>query len=166
MDVSGMPRRETPERDDGDDAPVGGAAPLAPGQRWSVADGCAAHEIAVIVRSDTERRRARNTVKAAAARAVELSDKMEVETSAVAISAMHRAKGLEIRAVTVMAGDDEITPLQSRIEAVGDDADLQEVHDTERDLLYVARTRAGDYLLASGARPLSEFIADLAKPPR
>lgn len=54
MDATAMPRRETPEQDDGDDAPVGrvggrspstlstgggapGAGPLAPGQRWSVA---------------------------------------------------------------------------------------------------------------------------------
>ena len=45
---------------------------------------------------------------------------------------MHLAKGLEFRAVVVVACDDEIIPLQERIEAVGDDADLQEVYDTER----------------------------------
>jgi hypothetical protein len=128
-----------------------------------LAAGCAAHEIAVIVRSDAELKRARAAVKAAGARAVELSDKVEVETGAVAISAMHQAKGLEFRAVAVMACDDEIIPLQSRIEAVGDDADLQEVYDTERHLLYVACTRARDHLLVSGARPLSEFITDLAQ---
>ena len=43
---------------------------------------------------------------------------------------MHRAKGLEFRAVVVMACDDEIIPLRKRIETVGDDADLQEVYDT------------------------------------
>jgi hypothetical protein len=48
------------------------------------------------------------------------------------------AKGLEFRAVAVMACDDEIMPLQERIETVGEDADLQEVYDTERHLLYVA----------------------------
>jgi len=31
-----------------------------------------------------------------------------------------------------MACNDEIIPLQERIETVGDDADLQEVYDTER----------------------------------
>ena len=45
---------------------------------------------------------------------------------------MHLAKGLEFRAVAVMARDDEIIPLQERIETVGDDADLQDVYDTER----------------------------------
>ena len=44
-----------------------------------------------------------------------------------------------------MACDDEVIPLQERIESVADDADLQEVYDTERHLLYVACTRARDY---------------------
>ena len=45
---------------------------------------------------------------------------------------MHLAKGLEFRAVAVMACDDEVVPLQQRIEAVGDAADLAEVYATER----------------------------------
>jgi superfamily I DNA/RNA helicase len=73
---------------------------------------------------------------------------------------MHLAKGLEFRAVAVMACDDEIVPLQERIETVGDDADLQEVYDTERHLLYVACTRARDHLLVSGVKPISEFLDD------
>ncbi len=52
-------------------------------------------------------------------------------------------------------------PLQSRIEAVGDDADLKEVYDTERQLLYVACTRARDFLLVTGVEPASEFLDDL-----
>jgi hypothetical protein len=41
-----------------------------------------------------------------------------------------------------MACDDEIVPLQSRIESVTDDSDLEEVYNTERFLLYIACTRA------------------------
>lgn len=74
---------------------------------------------------------------------------------------MHLAKGLEFRAVAVMACDDEVSPLQSRIEAVGDSGNLQEVYDTERQLLYVACTRARDRLFVSGVEPLSEFLDDL-----
>ena len=62
---------------------------------------------------------------------------------------MHLAKGLEFRAVVVMACDDEVIPLQDRIERVADEADLIEVYDTERHLLYVACTRARDYLWVS-----------------
>jgi type III restriction enzyme len=71
------------------------------------------------------------------------------------------AKGLEFRAVAVMACDDEIIPLQERIETVGDDADLKEVYDTERHLLYVACTRARDNLLVTSVEPASEFLDDL-----
>jgi len=74
---------------------------------------------------------------------------------------MHLAKGLEFRAVAVLACDGEILPLQSLIESVGDDADLQEVYDTERQLLYVACTRARDHLLVTGVGPVSEFLDDL-----
>jgi superfamily I DNA/RNA helicase len=58
-------------------------------------------------------------------------------------------------------GDDEIVPLQERIETVGDDADLQEVYDTERHLLYVACNRAETYLLITSVEPPSEFLDDL-----
>jgi len=74
---------------------------------------------------------------------------------------MHLAKGLEFRAVAVLACDDELIPLQERIEAVGDDADLEEVYDTERHLLYVACTRARDHLLITSGNTPSEFLDDL-----
>ena len=70
---------------------------------------------------------------------------------------------LEFRAVAVMACDDEVIPLQERIETVGDDADLQEVYDTERQLLYVACTRARDHLLVTGVALVSEFLDDFTK---
>jgi superfamily I DNA/RNA helicase len=92
-----------------------------------------------------------------------LNERVETTSGHLSISTMHLAKGLEFRAVAVMACDDEIIPLQERIEAVGDDADLQEVYDTERQLLYVACTRARDYLLVSGVVPASEFLDDLVK---
>jgi superfamily I DNA/RNA helicase len=43
----------------------------------------------------------------------------------------------------------------------GDDADLKEVYDTERHLLYVACTRARDHLLVTGVTPTSEYLDDL-----
>ena len=54
---------------------------------------------------------------------------------------MHLAKGLEFKAVVVAACDEEVIPLQSRIESIADEADLEDVYDTERHLLYVACTR-------------------------
>ena len=74
---------------------------------------------------------------------------------------MHFAKGMEFKAVVVMACDDEVLPLQERIESVGDNADLEEVYETERHLLYVACTRARDLLMVTGVEPASEFLDDL-----
>ena len=51
-------------------------------------------------------------------------------------------------------------PSQHRIESVTDEADLEEVYDTERHLLYVASTRARDQLLVSAVDPGSEFPED------
>jgi superfamily I DNA/RNA helicase len=95
-----------------------------------------------------------------------LDEKVEGTSNYASISTMHLAKGLEFRAVVVMACDDEVIPLQERIETVGDDADLQEVYETERHLLYVACTRARDHLLVAGAEPASEFLDDLQSPMR
>jgi superfamily I DNA/RNA helicase len=61
----------------------------------------------------------------------------------------------------IKACDDEIIPLQDRMESVTDDADLEEVYDTERHLLYVACTRARDHLLVTSVVPASEFLDDL-----
>lgn len=90
-----------------------------------------------------------------------LDENVETISGHVSISTMHLAKGLEFRAVVVMACDDEIIPSQERIETVTDDADLQEVYDTERHLLYVACTRARDHLLVTSGDTPSEFLDDL-----
>lgn len=44
---------------------------------------------------------------------------------------------------------------------MADDADLEEIYDTERHLLYVACTRARDQLLVTSVSPASEFLDDL-----
>ena len=123
--------------------------------------GVGAREIGVFVRSEKELNRARRAVRGAGLSFRVLNEGAETDKEGVSISTMHLAKGLEFRAVVVMACDDEVIPLQERIENVGDDADLEEVYDTERHLLYVSCTRARDYLMVTGVRPASEFLDDL-----
>ena len=123
--------------------------------------GVLPHEFGVFVRSSAQLERAQAAVKAAGLSFKVLDEKVETLSGHVSISTMHLAKGLEFRAVVVMACDDEIIPLQERIETVGDDADLQEVYDTERHLLYVACTRARDHLLVTSVEPASEFLDDM-----
>ena len=126
-------------------------------------EGCSPSEVGVFVRSGAEMKRARAAVRAAGARPSELNDKGEVEDGAVAVGTMHFAKGLEFRSVVVMACDDDVIPQSDRIVSVADDADLEEVYNTERHLLYVACTRARDHLLVTGVTPISEFVDDFQK---
>ncbi len=127
-----------------------------------VAAGLAAEEIGIFVRTSSLLMRARDAVNAAGFDATELDADTAPVSGQVSISTMHWAKGLEFRAVAVMACDDEVIPLQDRIEAITDQADLDEVYETERHLLYVACTRARDSLLVTGVDPASEFVDDLA----
>lgn len=119
-------------------------------------------EIGIFVRSKDQLGRARAAVKAAGHAQLELSERHEPPQGRIAIGTMHLAKGLEYRAIAVMACDDNILPLQERMESVADQAELEEVHETERQLFYVACTRARDRLAVSGVEPASEFFADLA----
>lgn len=54
-----------------------------------------------------------------------LDRRAEAEPGLVALGTMPIAMGLEFGAVAVMDCNDEVLPLQSGIEAVGDEADLQ-----------------------------------------
>jgi superfamily I DNA/RNA helicase len=119
------------------------------------------HEIGVFVRSGAELNRACAAVKNSALPYKILDEQVEASSGFVSISTMHLAKGLEFRVVVVMACDDEVIPLQERIETVADDTDLEEVYNTERHLLYVACTRARDHLLVTSVDPASEFLDDL-----
>ncbi len=119
------------------------------------------HEIAVFVRSPAQLERARAAVADAGAPYKVLDERAETTFGHVSISTMDLAKGLEFRAVSVMACDDEIVPLQARIESITDEADLEEVYSTERNLLYVACTRARDQLLVTAVAPASEFLEDM-----
>ncbi len=125
-------------------------------------NGLQPREIGVFVRSAAQFPRARAAVERAGLEALELRESFDTRAGSVSVCTMHLAKGLEFRAVAVMGCDDEVLPLQERIEAIADDADLEEVYNTERHLLYVACTRARDHLLITSVEPSSEFLDDLA----
>lgn len=126
-----------------------------------LASGVLPHELGVFVRSAEQIPRAEAALKVAGVDWRVLDDKVDTASGQASISTMQLAKGLEFRCVAVMACDDEVIPLQERIEAVTDEADLEEVYHTERHLLYVACTRARDQLLVTAVEPGSEFLGDL-----
>ena len=123
--------------------------------------GVAAHEFGIFVRSAAELDRARSAVQQSGIPFKILDENVETTGGFVCISTMHLAKGLEFRAVVVMACDNQVIPSQTRIETVADEADLEDVYNTERHLLYVACTRARDHLLVTSVTPASEFLDDL-----
>lgn len=130
--------------------------------RKAIADGVSPAEIGVFVRSKNELARARAAVKSAGHVQLELSERLEQPQGRIAIGTMHLAKGLEYKAIVVMACDDDVLPLQERVETVADEGELDEVYETERQLFYVACTRARDRLVIAGVKPCSEFLADLS----
>jgi superfamily I DNA/RNA helicase len=129
--------------------------------RQLVADGLQPHEIALFVRSEEQIDRATMAAGLAGIKHRVLDEDVEIASKQLSISTMHLAKGLEFRAVCVMACDDEVIPLQERMEAVSDESDLEDVYNTERHLLYVACTRARDRLLVTSTEPASEFLEDM-----
>lgn len=132
--------------------------------RWlaeRLAEGAKPHELGIFVRSDAEIDRALRAVESAGQQSVVLDEGVETTFGKVSLGTMHLAKGLEFRSVAVMACEDDVIPLQERIESVADEADLEDVYNTERQLLYVACTRARDHLLVSSGGPASEFLDDL-----
>jgi superfamily I DNA/RNA helicase len=133
-------------------------------QQWikdRTSDGVKPDELAVFVRSPHQVPRAIAAVEGSGSPFTLLDERMETSRGRVSIGTMHLSKGLEFRAVAVMACDDEVIPLQERVAAVTDEADLEEVYTTERHLLYVACTRSRDYLMVTGVKPASEFLEDL-----
>jgi hypothetical protein len=125
-------------------------------------EGLHPHEVAIFVRSPQELDRAEAAARAADLPYAVFDERVDVVSGRAAVGTMHLAKGLEFRAVAVMACDDEVLPSQARMEEVGDQGDLREVYDTERHLLYVACTRARDYLSITGVKPASEFLSDFS----
>jgi hypothetical protein len=112
-------------------------------------EGIAAHEIGVFVRTPQLVVRARAAIDGLAGAAEMVTAQMSL------------AKGLEFRAVVVMACDEGVLPLDERVADAADEAELDDIYETERRLLYVACTRAREHLLLTGVTPASEYLADL-----
>lgn len=128
-------------------------------------EGVTPSEIGIFVRSKAQVARATTAAEKAEIPFRVLDEQLDTAPGEASVCTMHLAKGLEFRGVVVMACDDEVIPSQERIESVTDNSDLEEVYETERHLLYVACTRARDYLLVSCAAPGSEFLDDLTARP-
>jgi mRNA-degrading endonuclease RelE of RelBE toxin-antitoxin system len=80
--------------------------------------GVMPHEFGLFVRSADQLHRAEAAAKKAEVPFKVLDENVETTSGYISIGTMHLAKGLEFRAVAEMACDDEIVPLQGRIETL------------------------------------------------
>lgn len=126
-----------------------------------LAAGVKPHEMALFVRSQNEFNRAIAVVEELSLPHVILDAKLATHVGSLNIASMHIAKGLEFKAVVVMACDDTIVPSTNYLAHITDEGDLKEAYELERHLLYVACTRARDHLMIAGVNPVSEFIDDI-----
>jgi len=111
-------------------------------------EGFQPQEIAIFGRTDAVlRERAMPAIRQSGCEAQRLSDEGGIEPGSVAVGTMHGAKGLEFRAVALMACEAGTLPLAFLRAKQVDDADKEAFEEQERSLLYVACTRARERLL-------------------
>ena len=77
----------------------------------------------------------------------------------VRVGTMHRAKGLEFKAVWVAGAEAGLLPLSKAVQAAVDQRGRDDTIKLERSLLYVAMTRARHQLTVSWSGRPSEFLA-------
>jgi superfamily I DNA/RNA helicase len=87
-----------------------------------------------------------------------LSPDQPVEKGKVVLGTLHAAKGLEFRAVAVVACDVTQFPYQAALDAAPDPESRRTVEERELSLLYVGCTRARDQLLITWSGQPSRFL--------
>ncbi|HYF86176.1 3'-5' exonuclease [Azospirillum sp.] len=123
------------------------SAVIADWLRSLVKEGVQPGEIALFARSKTLLKRAERAAKAAGVEWRELTDDATEGGSVLALGTMHRAKGLEFKAVAVVGCDSGALPHPAALKTTADEAERQSIVEQEQHLLYVACTRARDRLL-------------------
>jgi hypothetical protein len=122
-------------------------------------DGYRPGEVAIFARSETIlRERAEPALRKLGLVPHPLRDETPPAVKDVGIGTMHRAKGLEFKAVAVVGCDYDVLPPAYVLRELADDADRDELVEQERQLLYVAATRARERLLMSHTGKPTRFL--------
>lgn len=88
-----------------------------------------------------------------------LSKETRPDAPGVRLGTMHRAKGLEFKAVLVYEAADDTLPYPAATRGLDDPQDREDALAQEQRLLYVAMTRARDRLVVTWAGKPSRFLA-------
>jgi len=113
-------------------------------------DGIPLHQVAIFARSEALlKERAHPALSEIDSSPAPLEDDAATIDGATNIGTMHRAKGLEFRAVAVIGCDGDKIPSPHGLAKLHDPADREAYLEQERNLLYVACTRARERLMVS-----------------
>jgi len=136
------------------------SAAVAQVERWR-AGGLAPESIGIFARTNKQIDEVAAALAEANVPSKLLSDSEPSAEGAVQLGAMHRAKGLEFKAVLVIGCTDTAIPSRGVLQRTNDPQDRESALASERRLLYVAMTRARDELTLSWSGTPSRFIEGL-----
>ena len=136
------------------------AAAVATIQTW-LSKGLRPDAVGVFARTSSRVKDLGTQLKAAGVPWCQLSDKAADGSGKVQVGTMHRAKGLEFKCVLVIDCAEGSIPSRPAIDAFDDPADRAAAEQRERQLLYVAMTRARDELHVTWAGRPSPFVKDV-----
>jgi superfamily I DNA/RNA helicase len=121
--------------------------------------GIAPGEIAIFARTRKAlQERAEPALKRSSLSSTWLSPDQDYEGGKVMLGTLHSAKGLEFRAVAIVACDDAHMPLKAALDLAKEPDERTLTRDRELSLLYVGCTRARDQLLITWSGRLSRFL--------
>jgi superfamily I DNA/RNA helicase len=129
-----------------------------------VTQGLAPHEIAIFARTRRIGDDFAQALRAAGGAVQVLSEDGDADDAAapgVVVGTMHRAKGLEFKAVLVVACDARRMPNAYVLEQLTDPVERDAATKRERRLLYVSLTRARDEVFVTWSGTPSPFVAEL-----
>lgn len=122
-------------------------------------DGARPGDVAIFTRTHKLlAARAAKIVSAVGLHPAHLADETSGDDRRVWIGTMHRAKGLEFKIVMIVGCDDDVVPAASALASASDAHATSKALERERNLLYVACTRARNELFLSGKGTLSRFV--------
>lgn len=125
----------------------------------TLATGLQPNAIAIFARSKSQLKETEQALKAANIPVFEVDSKVDLSASGgINLATMHRAKGLEFKVVFVVNCSNEIVPHRFSLSKLNDAGDFDAAMERERQLLYVAITRARDEAYVTWVGEQSEFL--------
>jgi superfamily I DNA/RNA helicase len=132
-----------------------------------IAAGYAPEEIAVFARTNLRADELRRTLRERGlpAKNLDPASRAATDTRGVTVTTLHRAKGMEYKAVVVAGASRDVLPLPAVVNEAGDPADREDALAREAQLLYVGLTRARDRLLVTWTGEPSVYLEEALTAP-